>query len=160
MSRSRIHPKSVLLAVLASTREELWSAAALVPAEERASRRVCGEWTLKDVIGHVADWEWCFLKGLRQLTTPDAPGIEEAEDIEAWNQAHAEARRQQTWKTVWDDVHAARQALLRCLDALSEADLGRALPMPWRPTATAYDWFCVLAEHDRDHAKDLRREVR
>ena len=49
--------KAHLLASLNETRAKLLAAVSLVPDTERESRPVCGHWTLKDLLGHIADWE-------------------------------------------------------------------------------------------------------
>jgi hypothetical protein len=149
-------PKKVLLAALAAGREELLAAAALVPSEERASRPMCGEWTLKDVLGHMADWEWLGVKGLRLMAAGDAPLVEQIADVDTWNRDHAQARREQSWKKVWNDLHEARRALLEVLGKLSQADLARSFPSPWGPEITPYGWVRVYLSHDREHAKGLR----
>jgi uncharacterized damage-inducible protein DinB/predicted RNase H-like HicB family nuclease len=151
--------KAVLLAALAAARDELLAAAALVPPEERASRPVCGEWTLKDVLGHVADWEWFGVDGLRQMAAGQSPQVEHVQDIDAWNQAHVEARRDQAWETVWADLHAARRALLDVLEEMSQAQLGRSFPFPWGPEGTPYQWIWVYFRHDREHAHGLRQTL-
>jgi hypothetical protein len=89
--------RPVLLAALQAARDELLAAAALVPNMERTSRVVCGDWTLKDLLGHVADWEWYGVAGLRQMAAGQPPDPEPIDTIENWNQVHAEARREQSW---------------------------------------------------------------
>jgi len=128
----------------------------VVPAAERASRLVCGEWTLKDVLGHVADWEWLVVEALRQMASGCPPEVEFITNVEAWNRAHAQARLDQPWAEVWSDWHAARQALLEALEGMSQADLGRVFPSYWTAEAAPYDWVHVLVAHDREHAAELR----
>jgi len=150
--------KAVLLAALAAARDELMTAAALIPPDERASRLVCGEWTLKDVLGHVADWEWLGVDGLRQMAAGQPPQVEHVGDLDSWNQAHVEARRDQQWETVWADLHAARRTLLDVFEEMSQAELGRSFPFPWGPEGTPYQWISVYFRHDREHARGLRSE--
>ena len=149
-------PKETLLAALAAAREELLTAAAAIPPEERASRPVCGTWTLKDVLAHIADWEWVGVEGQRDMAAGRLPQVEHIADIDAWNQAHYEVRRDQPWDDVWQDLHAARQALVDVLSGMSQASLAQSYPFPWGPEGTAYDWICVYVAHDRGHARDLR----
>ena len=157
--KGKTGPKAVLIAALAAARDELLTAAALVLPEERESRPVCGEWTLKDVLGHVADWEWLGVEGLRQMAAGRAPQVEHVEDLDAWNRAHVEARRDQSWEAVWADFHAARRTLLEVLEGMSQAHLERSFPSPWGPDITPYRWVCVYLAHDREHAEGLRRIV-
>jgi len=153
-------PKAVLLAALDAARQELLAAAALVPPEERASRPVCGYWTLKDVLGHIADWEWLGVDGLRQMAAGHPLQVDYNGDEEAWNRAHAAARRDQPWEAVWTDFQTARQALLEVLEGMSQADLDRSLPTRWGLEMTPYRWVCSWLTHDREHAQGLRSEAR
>jgi uncharacterized damage-inducible protein DinB/predicted RNase H-like HicB family nuclease len=147
--------KAILLAALAAAREELLASAALVPASERASKRVCGEWTLQDVLGHIADWEWVGVEGLRCMAAGRAPQVEHVDDIDAWNLAHVGARRGQSWEAVWHELHAARTAFLDVLQGMRPADLQPSYPFPWGPQGTAYQWVSVYVRHDREHAEEL-----
>ncbi len=153
---SKTGPKDVLLAALVAAREELLAAAALIPPEERTSRPACGEWTLKDVLAHMADWEWLGVEALRYMAAGQPPQVEHVKDIDAWNRARAEARRDQPWDDVWADFYAAREALLKILEGMSQADLARSFPLPWGSKGTAYWSACVYIAHDREHAEDLR----
>lgn len=157
--KGKTGPQAVLLAALAAARDELLAAAALVPAEERALRPVCGEWTLKDVLGHVADWEWFGMEGLREMADGHAPQVGRVESIEDWNRAHADARRHQPWEMVWADLQAARRALLDVLGEMSQAELGRSFPFPWGTEGTAYQWILVYFRHDREHAHGLKEAL-
>jgi uncharacterized damage-inducible protein DinB len=154
--QSRPGPKAILLAALAAGREELLAAADLMPPEARGSRAIVGEWTLKDVLGHVADWDWWGVKALRQVVTGRASQIKYVEDLEAWNQAHVAARRGQSWETVWADVHTARRALLDVLASMSQADLEQPFPSRWNGESTPYRWAEIYLEHDHEHARSLR----
>ncbi len=151
--------QAVLRAALDAAREELLEAAGLVPAGQREARRLCGEWTLKDLLGHIADWEWFGAEGLRQMAAGQPPQVEPIPDIDAWNQAHARARRGQGWQQVWEDLHAARRALTDALHGIDEAGLARSFPFPWGPEGTPYQWVCVYFAHDREHARDLQAAV-
>lgn len=153
-------PKALLTTALAAGREELLAAAELVSPEERASRPVCGIWTLKDVLGHIADWEAYLLAGLRDMAAGRSPQVEHVPDEEAWNQAHAQARREQPWEAVWADFQGVHQALLEVLERMEQAGLERAFPGVWEEVTRPYTWVLLVLEHDREHARDLRQTFR
>jgi hypothetical protein len=156
----RSGPKEVLIAALVESRRELLAAAGLVPEAERENRAVVGEWTLKDLLGHVADWEWLDLEGLRHMARGRPPQVEHVVDIDAWNEAHAEARHSQSWAQVWNNLQASRSALLDVLAAMDDAGLARTFPFPWGVEGTPYEWACVVLQHSRGHARDLREWAR
>jgi hypothetical protein len=152
--------KAVLSAALDAARQGLLTAVALVPPEERNSRRVCGEWTVKDVVGHVADWGFVGVEGLRDMAAGRKPRCEHILDIESWNQAHAAERRYELWADAWADLQGVRERLASVLEGMSEEALARSYRFPWGPEGTAYQWVRVFVSHDREHAQDLRVAMR
>jgi predicted RNase H-like HicB family nuclease/uncharacterized damage-inducible protein DinB len=154
--RTATGAKAVLLAALDAARDELLAAAALVPAGERATAPVCGSWTLQDLLGHIADWEWVGAEGLRQMAAGQAPQVAPIRDLDAWNADHVQARQGQAWQSIWDDLGAARQALREVLESMDRGALAACYPFPWGTTGSSYRWVAVYARHDREHAGELR----
>ena len=150
--------KAVAVAALEAARGDLLAAADLVPAEVRESWPMCGEWTLKDVLGHIADWELFGAEGLRMMAAGQAPSVEPVEDVDAWNQIHAAARQEQSWEVVWDDLYGARRAMMDVLRGMAEEQLTITYPFPWGVEGTAYDWLSVYVGHDREHAREVKLE--
>jgi hypothetical protein len=149
-------PKTILRAALDAARTELLAAADLVPPEERTSRGVCGEWTLKDVAGHLADWERVGVEGLRDMARGRMPRCEHIADIDSWNEVHAEARRDEPWEDTWADLERVRESLVSVLEETCEEALVSSHHFPWGPQGTAYQWVRVFIAHDREHAEGLR----
>jgi hypothetical protein len=117
---------------------------------------VCGVWTVKELLGHIADWERIGVEGLRLMAAGRPPTVEHIKDIETWNQTHARARHDQSWEVVWEDLNTIRSDLLQVLAQMSSSLLARSFPFPWGVEGTAYEWVSVFVRHDRDHAADLR----
>jgi hypothetical protein len=149
-------PKAALVAALVAAREELLTAAALVAPADRPSRAVCGVWTLKDLLAHIADWELVGLEGLRCMARREPPDVEHIDDIDAWNQEQARMRREQPWEPIWDDLEKTRHAFLDALEGMSQAAIEATYPFPWGSHGTAYQWGAVFVRHDREHAEALR----
>jgi hypothetical protein len=152
-------PQAILAAALEARREELLAAAELVPPEERATRPVCGAWTLQDVLGHVADTEDLIVAGLRDMAAGRPPGVPLIDDYEQWNQDHTVARRGQDWAAVWSDLTAARRELTALLDGMDPKSLGQVYPGVWDAETTPYAWFLIAHEHDGEHARDIRETM-
>jgi hypothetical protein len=132
--------------------------AALVPASQRQTRPVCGVWTLKDVLGHVADWEWYGVEKLDGPTSRRSLAIR-FRGIQRWNEAHAAARKEQSWDQVWSDFQAARLALGQMLEKMSQEDLAQPFAVPWSKEWTVYRWLHLWLHHEREHAADLRANL-
>jgi hypothetical protein len=154
-------PKSVLLAGLNSARQELLNCAALVPVEERESTPVCGDWTLKDLLGHIKDWEWHGVEVLRYMsqypTVEQPPILEPIDNVEIWNIKHVEARRSQSWDKVWEDLFTMRETFLDVISGMEQVEMELIHSFPWGGEETPYEWVVSFLEHDRDHGRDLSK---
>lgn len=151
-------PKAILLASLNASRAALMAAVDLIPPDERSTRLVAGDWTLKDVLGHIVDWEWWIAAALRFINLGQSPQVESYETIEAWNQQHAAARQSEPWGAVWSDFRAARDALMAALAGISEDALTVRHPAPDAESRSAYGWAYIALEHDLEHAHGLLAE--
>lgn len=148
--------RAILLAAVHATRRELLSAAALIPREERATRPVCGEWTLHDILGHVADWERLGTQGLRHMAAGQQPEVEHVTDLDAWNESHVANRRDQPWEMVWQDLQDTGRAFVDALEGMDEETVNRPFTTPWGARGTPYQWVLVYIDHDRAHASNLQ----
>jgi hypothetical protein len=159
LTAHRVGPGCVLLAALEAAREELLAWAGLVPGAARDIKPVCGEWTLRDVLGHITDWELFGLDCLASKAAGRVAGLAyNGEELE-WNTVHAAARQGQSWEAMWADLMATRLQLNAAVSALDDADLVRPAPSAWDPQDTAYAWVRICVDHDREHAAGLREQV-
>ncbi len=159
LSEHRLGPGCVLLAALSAAREELLAWAALVPTDRRDSEAVCGVWTLRDVLGHVTDWELFGLECLASRAAGRVAGLSYNGEEKEWNAVHAAARQGQSWDATWDDLTATRRQLTGVVSALEDAELVRPAASAWDPQDSAYAWVRICVDHDREHAAGLRERV-
>ena len=148
-----VGPKAILLAALEAGRDEIAALSSMVPAEERSTRPVADEWTLKDVVGHLADWELFLVEILRAGRMLD---MGYGGDVDQWNAAHAAARSERRWPRVWEDYRQARKGTVDVVGEMSQEALGTRFDNPWgkdTPTYRVVEWWL---EHEREHAAGIR----
>jgi hypothetical protein len=132
--------------------------AELVPAAERGTRQVEGDWTLKQIIGHLADYERLGVVALRAMVAGREPVYERTiEDFETFNREQGVFWDRATWAEAWAVHGAARRALLEAAAALDEAALARPFVAPWLTTTTAAGYLLDMAGHEQEHSDALRR---
>jgi len=123
-------------------------------ATDRDTAPLCGTWTAKDVIGHLADWTGTMAEAAMQAaetgTLPALPQTDEA--LEAWNTDHAARRRDQPWPEVWATYDAACNQAIAALEGLGEQALARPYPSAVPPTL--YHWLSITG-HDVEHARQI-----
>lgn len=152
-------PTFIIRALLKATRKEFLTIATLVAVAERDSKPVCGVWTLKDVVGHLLDWELVGIEALRQLAAGQTPEFAPIPDFEAFNTNHAAARREQSWGQIAKMFTNTRQELLTIFDGLSDEALKRPFITPWNSTTNGYAWIQIWSGHEHEHAGDVKTAV-
>ena len=157
--RPAVGPKSLLQTALETGRSEMLATATLVPFADRQTRPVCGVWTLKDLLGHLADWEWYGVEKLDGPPSRCSLNLRFRGKIQDWNEAHAAARKDQPWDVVWSDFQAARLALGQLLEKMSQEDLAQPFAVPWSRKWTVYRWIHLWLYHEREHAADMRNNL-
>jgi DinB superfamily len=152
----------ILLAALEAARDDFYASAELVPIKERETRPVCGHWTLKDVLGHLADWDAFYLNTFYVMIgepTTDL-GWQDEDDSDALNEKLVKARANQSFEQVWQESQSARSNLLTELRLISDEMLGDPYGGDDSPYPTPYHCFWSALEHYLDHAAVIRRELK
>ena len=147
--------KAHLLASLNATRAKLLAAVSLASEAEREWRPVCGQWTLKDLLGHIADWEAFGAVGLSHMASGQPPNVEYVHDIDGWNERRVREHRPDSWEDTIARLNLAHKALCEQVEQFSEADLTQSFLMPWGGRGTPYGWVSVYIGHDEEHAQDI-----
>lgn len=149
----------VLKAALEAARSDFMTTATLVTEAERDTRTVCGDWTLKDVVGHLADWDQHSLRGIHLIIGEPVEPLDWDEDDEVQNARMVEARKKQSWDQVWKDFVDVRAELMSQLDYLNEEMLSEPYGGGDISQRSAYHVFWTALEHDLDHAASTRRQL-
>ncbi len=113
-------------------------------------RPIVGDWSLKDITGHVTTWEAELTSALGEAREGQRPAILDFENahIDAWNQDHIERTRSLTFWSVLDQLQAGRERLLSLLAGFDDAALGEAGRVPNR-------LVLAIVEHDREHWRHI-----
>lgn len=151
-----VGPKVLLQHALDAGRSALMTLMDAVPAEQRDSLPVTGVWTLKDVAGHIADWDEVVVEATLAMEANQRITWEPIDYGEEWNQSHAAARREQTWVRVRKDFVDVRGTVVTELaERVLEPDLGRMLPSPWGGEMSFYVCLAIPCRHDLEHVEAL-----
>jgi hypothetical protein len=114
-----------------------------VPMTRWDSDQVTPGWTLRDHLGHLADWAVEGIRAIDQFRTTGAWPADPAEGIDAWNERHVVAARAGSTVEAMARYDAARLGLLDAVDGLDIADLRS-------PDGWSWTYDC-LHGHARKH---------
>ncbi len=157
---ARVIHRALLRPLLGLARAELLALAALVPPSERETRPIEGDWSLKQVLGHLSDYERLGVVALRQVADGREPSYERTiEDFEGFNAERGPVWAARSWAEVWAQYVATRRALVEVALALDDAALARTFVGPDLETTTACGYLLDMAGHEQEHADALRRAL-
>ncbi len=88
-------------------------------------RAFVGEWSLKDVVGHVSSWEAEVVTAVRELRQGKRPALLEFDQsqIDRWNRDHVERKRDLSFWNVLEQLRGGRASLVAEIDGVEDQDL-------------------------------------
>jgi uncharacterized protein (TIGR03083 family) len=126
----------------------------LTPAELEAPRRI-GEWSIKDVLGHITAWELACLNPLKAFILDRTWEVEDVHDHDAWNAVQVDKRRAWPLRQVFAELIEVREDLIdACLDFPPEE--GEKLAVPWGEVTTLAGTLSGLAWHENEHIHHIK----
>lgn len=138
--------KQDFLARVRAGRADLNQAISGLTEEQLTHEIVTGEWTVKDMLAHLAAWQGEARRAAERLAGGEAHPYLVEEDIDEWNARRVAERRRLPLVDVMQEFNDAHDALLASLERCPE-DGGAAGPDWWEPTGPL--WW--LTEHDGEH---------
>ena len=118
-----------------------------LPEDKGNYRYADGKWTIKEVLGHIADAERVFSYRLTRIARADQTPLA-GFDENAWAAAAPHARRPAA--AVVDEMIAVRRSTLALIDSLDESSIGNTGVANNNPvSARAICW--IMAGHTKHH---------
>lgn len=119
-----------------------------VPVTALETSALANGWSVKDLLAHIAAWEWRCASLLKASHTTDTP-LKAEPDVNALNQEIYRERQAWDWEDVEYDFRAAHRAVL---DAIREFPPNRLAQDIVQQSIAAETW-----KHYTEHLPDLQR---
>jgi uncharacterized protein (TIGR03083 family) len=145
--------KRELLEAIQKERAAFEAAWAGLTPEQMTAPGVMGEWSVKDILGHVAMWESRLVTILYSIEREVAPKMLHGQaEVDKVNAESFAEQRERPLDRVLADFHAVHAQLIKRLDLLKERDLSAAKRFEWMEgepleKLVAGDTFEHYAEH-------------
>ncbi len=144
--------KHGLLEAIQKERAALEAALAGLTPEQMTAPGVMGEWSVKDILGHIAMWESRLVTLIYSIERGVAPKMLRSSDVDKVNAESYAEQRERPLERVLADFHAVHAQLLKRLDKLEERDLSGPKRFEWMEgepleRLVAADTFEHYAEH-------------
>ena len=132
-------------------RADLNEAISNLTEEQMSQDLVASEWTVKDILAHLAAWQGETRLAILRAEAGEEVGPIINESVDEWNAARVNERRRLPLVDVMQEFHAVYDELMAALARLPEdkAPLGPAVGMRQRRL-----WW--LTDHDREHVEVIQ----
>jgi hypothetical protein len=143
-------------------------AVALVPASDRSTPGVCGDWSLKDLLGHLAFWDGDLATELEAKRDGDRLPTSSEREWQAINTEQAAIRADREWDDILREVRANYDRLAPLLIDPGENLDDEPIHEHWdEHFAQIEAWIAdkghaqlpITPERARDRYEDLRRSA-
>ncbi len=144
---------------LAKNRTSFWTALAGLSEADLLDETAVGNWSVKDVVGHIADWEQRMLNAARHIHDPSRPEVPPMSDnLDDWNSLMAARRKANTCQENFRHLRETQALLDKFVAQLKPGDWKLRGPYPWPgDQGTLAELLSHIAEHYADHLPDLAR---
>lgn len=155
--------KAVLLATIRDERGRLERKLAGLTPDEMVRPGCMGDWSVKDILAHLVDWEQRLVgwyEAGRRGETPAIPAPGRTwQDLAALNQAGLERHRGRPLDDVLADFAASHGQVLALIRAMSDAEIFTAGRYAWTGKSSLQHWIeANTADHYRWAWTQIRPE--
>lgn len=120
-----------------------------------------GEWSVGDIIAHLAGAQAGYSEALEHVAVGEPPRIEgwEPGPPDDWNRATVSARRERDWQRLIADLDTARlqhEAAVRAVPVVTYAAAEEGFPHQWSQARNSAEHYAAnTARHERIHIRDI-----
>ena len=122
--------------------------------EDMVSVRVCGVWTVRDVMAHVLSWDERSYHTAKHWTG-ERPWQDGALYDDGWNEHQVSLRDQMDVIELADGLATFHRKLLQLVDRRSDQELVAVAQTPWGEPMSLLSFLYEMASHDSAHRPDF-----
>jgi hypothetical protein len=123
--------KSTLLNNIRTKQAELDELLSSLSEEQMTTPGVNGEWSIKDILAHMVEWQHVLLKRLHAAIYGGEPGIAMDYSIDETNEQFYQKNRERSLADVQADYKQSYQRILEGIEKLSDEDLNDPHRFSW-----------------------------
>jgi len=122
-----------------------------------------GEWSIKDIMAHIAAWEQICTRWLDEVVRGETPQPAERVDMHS-NERIYQQHRDNSLAEIEQFFHDAHQQLLKQVDilfqTLSEEEINASHRFAWTEAWPGASIIAVIADNSYEHYQDHAQQVR
>jgi hypothetical protein len=121
-----------------------------------ASLDIYPSWKQKELLAHLAGWDEAAIASIQAYLAGNAPVIPAGAGINAYNAESVARRVPLSLEQVRQECLQRREQLKALILQMETKKLFAPLVLPWKGTGTVAQIVEIYAEHELEHAEELR----
>ncbi len=159
-----LRSKAQIVKRLHAERRRLEQNLAQLRCDEMLQPGVVGEWSVKDVLAHLADWQarmppWVAAARCGEPVETPEPGLT-WKQLDAVNQRIYAAHRDQSLGEVLAYFHGTYRRFMAMVEAMPEGEMLKRGRYAFTGKGAVYDWLGAYAAHDLWGKTKIRQWMR
>ncbi|HEX8231125.1 MAG TPA: DinB family protein [Chloroflexia bacterium] len=147
--------RQMLAGQLQEARERLINSYAGLTDEEMLEPGVAGDWSIRDILAHVAAWDRAQTEAYRMMLRGERPALLDLDEEanEAFNHEHHERLKDLDLQEVITELFAAREEMVEALCEVDNNALFAPAPGDEHAELSIAACISVSTNHDEEHAE-------
>lgn len=152
MGQTKTARQSRLLQRLADAKDSFLNSIADLDPATLCTEHVIGDWTVKDILGHIVSWDREFRADIKLILNGKHPGYERHisgdDDFNQWNQHWIALKRNWAWQHIRADFDQDYQEAVQLIMCLEPQDFRKRGVTPWKRAAVEKPAMPAAADTD------------
>lgn len=151
--------KIELLTALDESREHFLETIDDLPDSALLESGVNDQWSIKDILAHLAMWEAELVKLLWQTKQGKTPNTAHfiSDSVDELNAKWYQLNRERTLERILEDFHGVRNQTIQWVEDFSENDLLDTNSFDWLDGTPLWQWIANDSyEHEGEHGAQIR----
>jgi hypothetical protein len=146
-----------MIAELDQAREIMRTLLRDLEATHAASRELYPTWTIKELLAHITGWDDACIASLEAHSQGDVPTTPAARGIDLYNQSTVAERESLPLDQIIREWELTREVFKHFIRTLPPEKVDQPFVFPWGPKGSLVEMVKVFAEHEQEHAEEVRR---
>lgn len=139
MNQTETTQQGIFLQRLAHAKDRFLNSIAGLDPAALCTEYVIGDWTVKDILGHIVSWNREFRADIKAIVDGKHPGYERCisgeDDFSQWNQHWIALKRNWRWRRMLADFDRDYQEAIQLIMRLEPQDFRKRGVTPWKRAA-------------------------
>jgi uncharacterized damage-inducible protein DinB len=140
---------------LADSRLALMQAIEGLNEDQLAGQAIDGQWTIKDILGHIISRDELVLAPLKRFAEGGPFDPEIVENLDEWNAQQIERKREFPLSHILKEVARVRLELMAYVQKLEDVQWNISLRLPWGGRGDISTLLTEIAQHEMEHVSTI-----